>query len=75
MGVRVRATAPPAGTPAKIRKQGGRFLELYVCSRIIMNGLALRVFVIAYANADQHGLLCVAPALREHAKSPWVSRL
>ncbi len=35
---------------------------------------ALQVFVIAYANADQHGLLCVAPALREHAKSPLVSR-
>ena len=25
--VRVRATAPPAGTPAKIKKQGGRFLD------------------------------------------------
>ncbi len=35
---------------------------------------ALRVFVIAYASADQRGLLCVAPALREHAKSPLVKR-
>ncbi len=36
--------------------------------------LALRVFVIAYANADQHGLLCVAPTSRGHAKSPLVRR-
>ncbi len=28
----------------------------------MINGLALQVFVIAYASADQRGLLCVAPA-------------
>ncbi len=37
--------------------------------------LALAGLRNRYASADQHGLLCVAPTSRGHAKSPLVARL
>ncbi len=47
---------------SKVRDVGG--------GRLGVSESALRVFVIAYASADQRGLLCVAPTSWRHAKSP-----